>query len=573
MSKKVVVLCVILAQLFVFAYWDYGNNFKVITSQLSLPRLMRFIGNGGNVSEVSYYQKLNYESGLTNNSSEELFPSKTQDTQTALKRLSTPITSTKLLSTPFPDGLDDPTEVGRRYLPVYIERPEATCKVPQLDPWDREIRSQIYHHRKINCEIIQPYFTYINDMNELVLNKSEFVRLKILKPSDYKCWYQLLQRGSGNNDNLIEALPIKYIEVGQSHKMVTDAVKVTCVYFNKTRQYENIHALVSKRSAKKPTRDSELSVFLLVVDSTSLSMFRRSLPLTFEFMTRVMGFNLMRSYNRAGLNSLPNMGIVLTGKRNRNETEDMRDELYNGTSYNSATYDNWPLIWKNFSAKGYVTSYQEEMPQWGLFHYLTGGFLQKPTNHSYRPWGISIYNSKLKEQSSRYCFGNYPQPYLFIDLFERLLTNYKGFKSFIMAFISDLSHDYQQDLEMSDDYLLAFFQRAFESELFNQTAIIVMGDHGAFWGPIRNTVVGRIEENLPFYSIWFPNWFYAKYPHILKNLKMNEAILSSHFDTYETLMDILNENFNGSQRPWQARGLSQLYPIPANRTCKRAGSK
>lgn len=479
----------------------------------------------------------------------------------------------KMSSTRIPKDFYDPTEVGHRYLPEYIERPEATCKVPQLDPWDPKIRSQISHKRNIECKILQPYLSYINDRNELVLNVTELIRLNISKTSDYKCWYQLLDRGNGSNDNSIERSPVKSIKEGEAHTLITDTVEIVCVYNNETQKYENIHALVPKREAKRPVRDSELSVFLLAVDSTSLSMFRRSLPLTFEYMTKVMDFRLMRSYNRAGGNSLPNMGIVLTGKRNRNETEDMQEELYNGTSYQSAKYDNWPLIWKNFSAKGYITSYQEEMPQWGLFHYLTGGFLQKPTNHSYRPWGMSVYNSELKKNSSHYCFGNHPQPYLFIDLFERLLKNYRGFKSFIMAFISDLSHDHQQDLERSDDYLLAFFQRAHESKLFNQTAVIVMGDHGAFWGPIRNTLVGRIEENLPFYSIWFPTWFYAKYPHILENLKMNEALLSSHFDTHETLVDILNENFNGIQKPSNARGMSQLYLIPANRTCNEAGSK
>lgn len=83
--------------------------------------------------------------------------------------------------------------------------------------------------------------------------------------------------------------------------------------------------------------------------------------------------------------------------------------------------------------------------------------------------------------------------------------------------------------------------------------------------------LGFLEEQLPFYGIWFPNWFYKKYPHIERNLNRNSEILSSTFDTYETFLDILNINFEGEQRNISNRGQSQLYPLPKNRTCNQAG--
>lgn len=80
-----------------------------------------------------------------------------------------------------------------------------------------------------------------------------------------------------------------------------------------------------------------------------------------------------------------------------------------------------------------------------------------------------------------------------------------------------------------------------------------------------------MEERLPFYGIWFPDWFYRKHPHLKYNIENNMNLLSSSFDVYETLQDILNENYNEYQRNFNSRGLSQLYPVPKNRTCKSAG--
>lgn len=73
------------------------------------------------------------------------------------------------------------------------------------------------------------------------------------------------------------------------------------------------------------------------------------------------------------------------------------------------------------------------------------------------------------------------------------------------------------------------------------------------------------------FGLWFPDWFYKKYPHLKDNIEENTDILGSCFDVYETLNDILNSNFRGSQRNISSRALSQLYPLPKNRTCKSAG--
>lgn len=84
--------------------------------------------------------------------------------------------------------------------------------------------------------------------------------------------------------------------------------------------------------------------------------------------------------------------------------------------------------------------------------------------------------------------------------------------------------------------------------------------------------LGLLEERLPFFGLWFPEWFLNKHPHIKRNINSNLNVLSSSYDVYETLLDILNANwYNGSQRNETERGQSQLYPLPKSRTCKQAG--
>lgn len=84
-------------------------------------------------------------------------------------------------------------------------------------------------------------------------------------------------------------------------------------------------------------------------------------------------------------------------------------------------------------------------------------------------------------------------------------------------------------------------------------------------------VSGLLEERLPFYSLYFPPWFYKSHPNINKSIDGNKNILSSSFDVYETMKDILDANYEGIQRKVTSRGQSQLYPILKNRTCSAAG--
>ena len=65
-----------------------------------------------------------------------------------------------------------------------------------------------------------------------------------------------------------------------------------------------------------------------------------------------------------------------------------------------------------------------------------------------------------------------------------------------------------------DSNVLGFFERMFDSHLFDNTILIVMGDHGHRFDDIRSTFIGRIEERMPFLGILLPHSLQKSHPHL-----------------------------------------------------------
>jgi len=80
---------------------------------------------------------------------------------------------------------------------------------------------------------------------------------------------------------------------------------------------------------------------------------------------------------------------------------------------------------------------------------------------------------------------------------------------------------------------------------FKNTMLLIMGDHGNRFDPIRNTVIGRIEERMPYLSVILPKAL----EHFRDNLKANAEVLTSWMDVYETVMDVamLNTELKSKQ--------------------------
>ncbi|KAK3094781.1 hypothetical protein FSP39_006181 [Pinctada imbricata] len=125
---------------------------------------------------------------------------------------------------------------------------------------------------------------------------------------------------------------------------------------------------------------------------------------------------------------------------------------------------------------------------------------------------------------------------------------------------------------MADEPHLKFLKHLKHSNYLNNSVLFYYSDHGLRFGNVRQLYVGKMEERLPFMFLVFPNWFMKKFPEYANNLRTNSRRLTTPFDIYETLTDILYFKDNIlSRQGYKNRGMSLFKEIPKSRTCENAG--
>lgn len=129
------------------------------------------------------------------------------------------------------------------------------------------------------------------------------------------------------------------------------------------------------------------------------------------------------------------------------------------------------------------------------------------------------------------------------------------------------------------DVDIALFLRELASSgILKNTFLFVMSDHGIRWGSFRNTYQGMNEERQPFLYLVPPRSFFDNYPSAVRNLALNRHRLTTHFDLYETLRDLVDlksltpsslhrRSIELVETEPLARGISLFLPVPTSRTC------
>lgn len=383
----------------------------------------------------------------------------------------------------------------------------VSCKVPQLNPFDQSISKFVYHPRDLKCKKIQPDITFI-DMNGYLRftdQAQQFLNESVLK---FFCHYRTFDRNVGYDDNAIGYS--QEIVLVEPVKLTEDSVEVICK-MDDINIYHNIHAHPAEREDRifaKPN-DQQLTVLMFYIDSVSYSVLQRNLPSTFDYTKNVMKMVYLEceyacdqnlfcyanfivllqilAFNKVADNSFPNMIAALTGKRVIDEQEDMKREM--DGEYSKIRFDPWPVIWKMFSAKGYATVFNEDMPEWGLFHYLSKGFVKKPVDFYYHTFWLALHWAEDKKHSS-YCFANEAKPRIMLDITKRHLVTMSDKLQFIYTFHTELSHDHVNEVERYDEDLVSFWKEMFTYGYLNKTVVLFGSDHGHRFSDIRSTLTG-----------------------------------------------------------------------------------
>lgn len=66
----------------------------------------------------------------------------------------------------------------------------------------------------------------------------------------------------------------------------------------------------------------------------------------------------------------------------------------NCTLNTSDSFDDCPFLWRNFSARNYVTAFLEDSPRIGIFNFKRTGFIREPVDVYFRPLALAMYRQK-----------------------------------------------------------------------------------------------------------------------------------------------------------------------------------
>lgn len=319
------------------------------------------------------------------------------------------------------------------------------------------------------------------------------------------------------------------------------------------------HKHLLEREATKKT-GIPLNILTLGIDSLSYGNTRRKLPKLYEFLKNDLGAYFFNGHAIVGDGTTPQLTAMLTGLHVEEQYEARTGQP------GAKPLDGWTWVFKELKERGYLTGLTEDGIWDGPFQYRLKGFTNPPTDFYPRPFFLDI-AQRTKTFSDR-CINNRNVPYIHLDYVRTVFDSFPNKLKFFVSFNAGYSHHEINDVQKNEPGVMTLLQHLKAKGYLNNTLLIVMGDHGLRFGPVRTKVQGKLEERLPLFAMAFPSWFAARYPKLTKVLETNTDRLTSWFDVHATYRHILSY----PDLPMnEKRGISLFEEIPVSRTCANAG--
>jgi hypothetical protein len=364
-----------------------------------------------------------------------------------------------------------------------------------------------------------------------------------------------------SNDNFKRLKPV--YPMLNNTDLMTDAFEVLCKA-NDGKIYSNIHACISRKPSPKSSKTTSsetdrYNVIILGLDSLSRLMFQRVLPKTHEYFTGFLGGSLLEGYNAVGDGTTFAMMPMLSGKREIEIPEVRRG--YPGAKPVDQYLD---FIWKKYERKSYFTQWAEDWTRLGAFHYRLLGFKDQPVTHYMRPFYLAVKPYERKGQ----CIGQRSSYKVYLDWFKEAIETHKGENFFTVGFSANYTHAGYNQMASVDKYTTDFLKYLHDDGKLDNTFVILMSDHGQRFGKFRMTEQGKLEERLPYFGLFVPPKYRAKFPEKYKTFQENTKRLTVPSDVHETLLEIIGEK--GDHSKLNRSVYSLFSPIPLERTCADA---
>lgn len=455
------------------------------------------------------------------------------------------------------------------------------CQIPAMEPFDRAIKRFIHKEKAIVCKAgtIPPLVESENDL--IYVNPITRMLYYNQTTDTVECCWSSFERKE-NNDNAN-----KYSEechvFTKRDKVTAEFVRVEC-WRGKDKVYKDYHAFVPRKvNVEKRCKDikqtspvkNQLSVLVIGLDSVSRLNFLRSMPKTVQIL-KALNAAEMLGYTKIADNTYPNLVTVLSGL-SRAELEKLCWQ------HPKMSFDECPFIWKRMSAAGYRTIFAEDACHMSIFNYLKPGFKKQPTDYYLRPYCIEIENNigNTKKSNANLCVGTRLTFKNLLDYIRKVATTFHEDLYFAFTWMASLTHDFLNYAQLGDEAYHGLIKFLVQGNFLNNTALIVMSDHGMRFGMFRQTFQGKMEDSLPFSFIALPKWWRDQYPVAWANMRRNTRSLTTAFDLHETFKDFvdprrleenaLRERTRRISDEKITRGISFFLPIPDRRTCNMAG--
>ncbi|KAK3731930.1 hypothetical protein RRG08_044989 [Elysia crispata] len=462
------------------------------------------------------------------------------------------------------------------------------CNFPEIDPFDPSLETHLRRKPPLNCSSGVPNVVYLQD-DKIKIDpfklKQALVRSNGSKAFGF-CQYKVLHR-KPNADTVItvNSTSEKFkssIQLAQTDEHVrvecndTRNQTISRSYFTIMRldpEQEKVYNDSYKVHIDKHSPAETLSILLIGIDGFSKQHFARAMPKTRKFLMEELGALEMHKHNKLGYSTSPNVVPLLTGRTNEEFAEDTK---WRFKIHGWMDQINEAFVWSDARRLGYRTALMLDQVSITAFHYARHGFNKKPVDHYLRPIVVDSVKDALMREPNKHCFGDEPEISKLYDYWMQLLRHYNSTKSkqvpfLAYSFLSRLTHDDCNMAFAGDELYLKLLKDLTATNALNNTVIVWFSDHGERFGGLRSTFTGEIETNTPYLFFAFPPWFEKKYPKVMRVFRANQNRLTSHFDTYATLQDLLYfKGVDGPKGKLGERSISLFREIPVHRTCEDA---
>ncbi|CAH1973518.1 unnamed protein product [Acanthoscelides obtectus] len=388
------------------------------------------------------------------------------------------------------------------------------------------------------------------------------------------CYYSYVRRNGSADEPDVGVSFSRWFPFSSTVELSEDTVLTQCSLYGHYPIYMNLHSPITvsdhlqKRLEKTATKGSKpLSVLFIVIDSVSRLNVERTMPRTRHFLLE-NGFWEYMGYNKMDDNTFPNFNALLTGM-------DLTMSYSVCQPDKIGMLDKCPMIWYHYRDNGYVTAYAEDWADLSTYNYQKKGFLQPPTDYYFKPYfdacrGV-LYNTII-DTMPFYC-GPETQGERVLNLAKDFAKTFKNKPKFGIFWMNTFSHENVSSPSRMDGVFEKFFSDFKSEGLLEDNMVVLLADHGMRFGPIRSTLQGWYEERLPVNFISVPSWFQQAFPEKYENLKKNSRKLTSTYDFYMTLQDVLAMSTDYQVKNSRAcpSCTSFFNEIPEVRSCQEAG--